>query len=201
MESRKMRFLVSFVLLGALVAVVLVTDRQRVNGSAYDLFVQTSSVTVTNTTTETTVVGSGIGSTTIPGNFLQASDTLRLIVLGHLSTAVALPGTLRIKAKLGSTTIADTGAQGLTANVTNAGFFGISFTTFRTAGASASTFTQGRITVPDSLLTNSTWPMVNTAAQTIDSTANQVLDVTAQFGTASSSNSLTITNLHFSKAP
>lgn len=38
--------------------------------------------------------------------------------------------------------------------------------------------------------------MVNTAAVTIDTTATQVVDVTAQWGTASASNTITATNAY-----
>lgn len=169
--------------------------------SAYDLFTQTVSVTVGGTSSETTVIGTGIGSTTIPAGFLQASDKIRFVILGHLSTAALTPGTLRIRIKLGSSTIADTGAQNLASGVSNSGVFGLSFTTCRTVGASGSLMTQGRFAVPSGLLTDATWPMVNTSAATVDTSTNQTADVTVEFSNNSASNTITITNLHISRAP
>jgi len=164
-----------------------------------DIFVQTSSVTVTNTTTETTVIGTGIGQTTVASGFIYLATTMRFLVLGHMSTAAAVPGTFRVRIKIGSVTIADTGAQTLPANVTNGQLFLVAFCTCRTNGASGTVFSQGRITIPASVLTDANWPMVNTATSTIDTTASQTFDITVEYGTANASNTVTITNLHIRK--
>ncbi len=192
---------VSLLLAGILIGLSFSGNLHGSKASAYDLFVQTASVTVSGTNAETTLIGSGVGSTTIPASYLQASDTIKIIVMGHLSSAAITPGTLRIRFKLGATTIADTGAQTMASGVSNSGLIGTSFTTCRTIGANGSLFTQGRFTVPSGLLTDATWPMVNTAAATVDTTSSKAVDVTSQFSSNSGSNSLTVTNLHIMRTP
>lgn len=159
------------------------------------LFVATASATVTNTTTETTLLGAGVGTKTIPANRVQAGTTLRLSLDGVLSSAAVTPGTLHIKAKFGSTVILDTSAQTIGSNESNQMWKLDGEITFRTNGASGTCIGQAGFENQATLLGAFTaWAMTNTATTTIDTTADIVVDVTATWGTADAANSITCTN-------
>jgi hypothetical protein len=202
--SQKPRSILSVLLAGLLsimITLLLLYTPRPTRGSAYDLFVQNSSVTVANTTTETSIIGTGIGSTSINLNSLLASDSIRVVALGHISSAV-VPGTLRLRVKIGGITVADSGAQAMPVSLSTGGIYIYSLTACRSIGASGSLFTQGySLVIPNSIVTQAVWPMTNTSPQTIDTTSAKVVDVTAQFGTASANNSLTITHLQINKSP
>lgn len=60
-------------------------------------------------TTETTLVGTGVGSASLVSGFFRAGDSLGIDAGGHVVTEPAASATLRIRIKKGSTVIADTG--------------------------------------------------------------------------------------------
>jgi membrane-bound inhibitor of C-type lysozyme len=150
------------------------------------IYTQTSSVTVTNTVTETSVLNSTI---TLPANTLNIGKTIRFKLSG-LHSAVSSP-TIRIKVKLGTTIILDTTAV-TTSNLTNGIVVIEGDITCRTTGTSGSVYGQGLYNEYGT--TNNFNQMINTGATTINTTTSQVLDVTVTWGTASVSDSLTITN-------
>lgn len=157
------------------------------------IFVSTTTVTVSNTAAETTLLGAGVGTLTIPANFMVVGKSMRL----HMSGTVTNTGvpTLQIKAKLGATTIADstafataviTGTMGWTLDVD---------LTCRTAGASGTVFAQGQFAYTPTIGTPARASLVNTAVSSaIDFTATKLVDVTATWGTASASNTIVQTN-------
>ncbi len=67
------------------------------------LFSQTSNVTVANTTTETSLLGTGIGSATLPANFAVAGRAIRVRSYGYISNTATT--TSKLKIKLGNETI------------------------------------------------------------------------------------------------
>src|SRR3990172_4542899 len=150
----------------------------EVRASAGDVFIQTSDVTVTNTTTETSIIGTGAGSTTVGAQFFAQGSVSRYLILGRISTAVATPGTFRIRVKIGSVVVADTGDQSMTANITDGGFLAVAWSTCRTTGASGILMTQGTANMPSGLLSAAQWGMVNTTTQTIDTLTSQTFDIT-----------------------
>jgi hypothetical protein len=150
------------------------------------IYTQTSSVSVTNTVTETSVLNSTI---TLPANTLNIGKTIRFKLSG-LHSAVSSP-TIRIKVKLGTTIILDTTAV-TTSNLTNGLVVIEGDITCRTTGTSGSVYGQGLYNEYGT--TNNFNQMINTGATTINTTTSQVLDVTVTWGTASVSDSLTITN-------
>ena len=158
------------------------------------LFVQTASATVANTTTQTTVTSTGKGTRTLPANFMVAGRSFHLHARGYLSTD-AVPGTLRIRVKLGSTVIADTTAKTPGGGLTNQGLEVDVEWTCRTTGASGTVMAQGNSHYHTGTVGSEEFDMVNTAATTIDTTVSQTIDVTVEWSTASANNSLTITNL------
>ncbi len=163
------------------------TARQSLPGV---LFTQTADATVANTVTETTLVGTGVGSMTLPANFFAVGKTLRIKMHGyHSSTASP---TIRIKVKLGSTVVLDTTAVG-SKNGTNEAVEMDGVITCRTTGATGTVYSQGQYHELQNPAVDA--PMLNTTATTIDTTASQVVAITAEWGTADPGNTITSTNL------
>lgn len=162
------------------------------------LFSQTQTVTDAIQTTETTLVGTGSGSTGIPANFYAAGTTVKFEASGVYSTT-ASPGTLTIRVKhsggaTGTVVVGTTGAMTPLASITNGVWRLWGNITFRTAGAGGTgimnTVWEGE---PSSLsaLTPADASIVNTAVFTVDTTAIQTVDLTAAWSAAGQSISCT----------
>lgn len=161
-------------------------------GAGLASFIQTSSVSVTNTVTETTLTGSGVGTLTIPANALVAGTTYRIRADGYMSDL--LTPSLDVKFKFGSTAIDDTSATALVTLTGTAQWTYTGTVTCRTTGATGTVQCQGLFAYY-----NGTTPLVlnspNTGTATIDTTASQAVTLTAAWGTANAANSITCTNL------
>jgi hypothetical protein len=153
------------------------------------MFTQTATGSCTNTTTQTTITSTGVGSLTLPANFFIAGRTLKIEGMGYHSSTGNPSITIRVK--LGSTTIATlTGSSG---NGSNDTFRVSGVITCRTTGASGTVFPQLEY---DEIQHNGlTAGSDGTAAVTIDTTINQALTITAQWGTANAGNTINLTNL------
>lgn len=151
-----------------------------------NIYTQTTSVTVANTVTETSLLTSTV---TLPANFFTIGKQLNIKVRGFHS-GVSTP-TIRIRVKLGSTVILDTGVIN-SGNSTNAYFDIDGVICCRTVGATGTVMSQGYFTELGGGA--GAFGMTNTAAATIDTTASLVYDVTVEWGTASASNTITSTN-------
>lgn len=167
---------------------------KRLGETSTLLFAKTATATVANTGTETTILSTGIGSKTLPEHYLLIGKSLFFIVQGIFSTD-AVPGTLQLKVKLGSTTILDTGAQTPTASLVNRYFEISGIITCRTTGSSGTVFGQGLFLHSISATDIMGWDMENTATTTIDTTASLVFDITADWQTADTDNTISGTNL------
>lgn len=152
------------------------------------MFTATADATVANTTTETTILGSGVGSKTIQANTLSVGKTYRITVRGNLSTT-ALPS-LRIRVKYGATVLLDTSAITTVGALTNAYFSTVAVITCRTTGATGTVSVSGDIEYNNGTTRQATGA-VNTSTVTIDTTASGTLDVLATWGAASSGNTIT----------
>jgi hypothetical protein len=155
------------------------------------LFAQTAASTpVVNTTTETTIVNGGIGVLSVPPNGFQVGDSFHAVLSGYISANNN--NTLRLKVKSGSAILGDSGAITLP-GITNK-FFDVQLTfTIRQIGSSGTAViaTSGQFTYSknasnafegvDFLFINNT---------TFDTTVSNTLDITAEWGTASTGNSI-----------
>jgi hypothetical protein len=82
------------------------------------LYAQTAnSIPVTATTTESTLIGTGVGSLSIPANVFQIGDSFRAVFGGVMNAANNQ--TIRIRVKAGSVTLLDSGVQSLTNSIVN----------------------------------------------------------------------------------
>lgn len=156
-------------------------------------FVQTASATVSNTTTETTLVGTGNGNPTLePGN-LVVGRKIRVKAGGFYSTT-GTP-TLQLKVKFGTVVVLDTTAVATPAGAANKQWTLEGLITVRTNGSTGTVIAQGMVTIASSTTAVQSEQMVNTGTVTVDTTVATAITVTAQWGTASASNTITCTNL------
>ena len=159
------------------------------------IFQQLDDKVVANTTDETSQLGTGnTGDTkTIPANTAGAGDCYFIRLSGFISNTGTPTGTLRIK--LGSTNLVVSGPTTLPAGLTNAFVETVFHMTIRSTGALGTIIGQGHTKlIVGALGTTYNRQLTMTAPATIDFTADQAIDVTYQWGTASASNILTITN-------
>jgi hypothetical protein len=151
------------------------------------LFTQTANQNVSNTLVETTLLGTGVGSKTLPANFFSVGKTLRLIVRGFFSRT---SGNITIRFKIGATTIVATATVTSGAGSNN-GFQIIVDCTCRTIGAVGTMIAQG---YAQNMNNGNVIEMVSTATVVIDTTISNVVDETIQFSTANVGNTFTSTN-------
>ena len=155
------------------------------------LLTQSSEVVITNSVAETTLLGTvaSWSSKTLAANFFTVGKTLRFRMFGYL-TNTATP-TLTLKVKLGANILLTTGAVATVA-ITGNGYFEIeAYATCRTTGVSGTIMAYGFAMYQTNAGAFTNFPFtVNTAAVTVDTTVTQVMDVTAQWGTASASNTI-----------
>lgn len=72
---------------------------------------------VTATTSETSMIGTGKGTNTLPANFLLANKRIKITAFGYLTTDMTNPTDITFKVKLGATTLSVAGAQAMVIGV------------------------------------------------------------------------------------
>jgi len=164
------------------VTLTLVDDLFRANDAA---FVATASVTVASLDTENSIIGTGVGSLTLPAGFLTIGKTLHIRVMGVISNT-GTPN-MTVKLKLGSTVIASTGAVATITGLSNSIFIADFYLTCRTTGVTGTVFGQGTTQLGN----NPPIGAPATAAITVDTTGTLAVGVTVQWGTSSASNTVT----------
>lgn len=159
--------------------------------TATTLFTQTADKTVANTTNETSLIGSGVGSLTLPANFFTAGKTLRLTMSGVYSTVAVTGDTVTIKVKVGTTLLASKATSSLVTGGSNLFWASEILITCRTTGNSGTVQVSGGViyqiagsaTVEDAI-NNS----IGTSS--LDTTTSGLLDVTVTHGGADPSNTV-----------
>lgn len=81
------------------------------------IFIGTTTAT-TSGTGASSIIPTGVGTTTIPANYFVPGKTLRIRAVGTVTTA-ATPGTITIQIALGTSTILSSGAGTMTASLTS----------------------------------------------------------------------------------
>lgn len=152
------------------------------------LFTQTASKTVADTDVETTLLSSGVGSLTLPANFLKVGTVLRVYLCGfHSSTSNP---TATIKVKFGSTEISS--GSDSSGNGTAKAFHIRCSITCRSVGASGSVVACGEYVELHN--NGSSISLLGTAAVTVDTTTEQTLDLTFKWSAAAAGNTITCVN-------
>jgi hypothetical protein len=156
------------------------------------LFAQTGDSTIiTNTTVETTLINGGVGTLTVPANGFKVGDSFRAVFGGVINADNNENITIRVKA--GSVILLDSLAQNLGSSVVNDVWsLNIDFT-IRAIGAAgvASIVTLGSFhytKTNNASVQGFGFNVVNNT--TFDTTIPNVLDVTAQWGAASTGNNI-----------
>jgi hypothetical protein len=158
----------------------------------YGLFSQTANSTiVTNTIAETTIIGTGVGSLSVPANGFAVGDSFRAI-LGGLMNANNNQ-TIRVKVKAGSIVLLDSGAQNLGSSVIDDVWsLNIDFTIRQTGAAGvASIVSLGSFhytKTNNASVQGFGFNVVNNT--TFDTTVSNTLDVTVEWGSASTGNNI-----------
>lgn len=143
---------------------------------------------ITNTTTETTFASSYI----INSIQFSLGRVFKGQVRGIYSTDAAAPGTLRIRVKLGTTTILDTTAFTPTSAMTDAGWM-MEFTFIvTTTGASGNVEAQGIATFSSGTDSAKVLLLENNARVSVNLSLSTTISVTAQWGTADADNKIQV---------
>lgn len=159
------------------------------------LFVGTADATVTNTTSDTSAVPSGVGSATIQANWWQVGRILRITAHGTYSTPAITGGTATIKVKIGSTVIASVSTSALLTGASALGFFFEVMMTCRSVGASGSVSIGGAVGYQVAGSARVYDMLDNGAAVvTVDTTASGLVDVTVAWDTAVLTKIVKVTN-------
>jgi len=146
--------------------------------------------TVTAIVTESTIIGAGVGSLTIPANAFQVGDSFRVDIMGHISAKNN--DTVRIRVKTGSILLGDTGVVTMP-NITSKHFdMSLNFT-IRSLGAAgvASIASGGQFTYSknaSNAFEGSDFSLVNNT--TFDTTISNTLNITVQWSSTSALNSI-----------
>jgi len=169
----------------------VVTILQGLPATAYGLYAQTAnSVPVTATIIESSLIGAGLGTLSVPANGFFPGASFRGDFGGLMSAKNN--DTIRIRIKSGSVVLADSGPQTLPSITNNVWQCSINFTIRAVGGAGvASIVTLG--VFHDTKTSNGTqegfaWNTVNNT--TFDTTGINTLDVTAEWSSNSPLNSI-----------
>lgn len=146
----------------------------------FALFAQTSDQAVANTVTETSIIGTGNGTMTLPANYLVAGKTLRIRIGGVYSTPALSTPSVLIKLKYGSTVIATVTTSSLLTAATALQFDGQAMITCRSVGTTGSVVVHGSLLYSTGAVGTNSLDALNNAGSptTIDTTTANLLDVT-----------------------
>lgn len=158
------------------------------------IFKQTADKEISNTTTETTLFGTGVGTRTIAANSLAIGSTIRVNLQGVISVATNTNEPLTIRVKYGSASII-TIAGSLFQNLSEAVFSIDLMITARTVGSSGTMRPAGFILIEVRAMGYPQMIRLQTASDfSVDTTTAKDIDITAQWGAAKKENVL-ITNV------
>lgn len=162
------------------------TQTQRTPGI---MLTQTGDQTIANTAVESGLTGTLVGSSTVRSAYFRAGLTIRTHIRGFLSNT-GTP-TIRLKQKLGSIIVFDTGAITMSSVASSTEFEFFITTTIRTTGASGTARSQGYFRYGNTIVSGP----AQTADVTVDTTADRIISPSVQWGTANALNTITVTNM------
>jgi len=160
-------------------------------GNNYGLFNQTgSSAVITNTTTETSLLDGGVGTLSVPANGFSKGDAYHAILTGTLSAQNN--NNLRIRIKANSVVLADSGNISMAGAVDEPWKMEVYFSINEIGAAGvANIATGGTFMYTKDASTDFQGINFNTVnSSSFDTTVNNTLSITAQWGTANTGNSI-----------
>lgn len=156
-----------------------------------DRFVQTATVTVNTTASETTLLGAGAGSLTLPANSLIVGSRVVFDASGIQSNTGATP-TITFRFDYGGVDLCVTAAITTPGTDSNVGWSAHAEFIVRTIGATGTVFAQGYLLYDNG--TKERFTMATTATVTIDTTAATALNFTCQWSASAAGNTCSCTN-------
>ena len=155
------------------------------------LYAQTvSSDPITNTTVESSLISTGVGTLSVPANGFQVGDSFHAKLIGHISCNGA--ATIRLRIKSGTIVLADTGVIALDAATNKHWEINVYFTIRALGAAGVASIASGGIF---SYIKNSgtnfegtNFSIINNT--TFDTTVSNTLKVTAEWGAANAADSI-----------
>lgn len=155
------------------------------------LYTQTSSSTpVTNTIAETSLLDGGLGTLTVPANMFKVGDSFHAVATGHISSVNN--HTLRIRIKSDGIVLADTGSITMASASGNHWKLEVEFI-IRALGPSGTARIATGGTFFYTKTASNTFEGTNFSTETstgFDTTISNTLVITAQWDTASTSDSI-----------
>jgi len=159
-------------------------------GGNTSFYVDQGGTSVSNTTTETSLVGTAAsGSMTIAANTIEQGSVLRLLIYLGLETAGSSPGTLALKVYVGATLL-NTLTLTLPTSLSTFGLLDIELIVFDASTPSSSSASIGELL---QLGANSSGAW---GSNSLDVTADNTFDVKAKFSVASTSNVFNVEALY-----
>lgn len=146
--------------------------------------------TVANTTSETNFAS----NYSIPANDCQPGRVFRVTAQGLYSTAGTAP-TLNMRVKFGTTVLVASGTNTTSASAVSREWRLEFQLTCISTGVSGSVEAGGTFTRFSSTVASVLWELRNAATVTVDTTATQTLQISAQWSAASASNTITMRQL------
>ena len=157
----------------------------------FGLYAQTADgANVTNTTAETTIVGSGVGSLSVAANGFSIGDSFLGRIVGHISSKNN--DTIRIKIKSGSVILGDTGVVTMPQTTDKHYTVDLNFTIRTIGAAGVASIATGMVFTYSKDASNAFEGYNSTIINntTFDTTSTNTLDVTVQWGAADALNSI-----------
>jgi hypothetical protein len=152
------------------------------------LFTSTANATITNS--GTTLIGTGVGSTTLAANYFSAGTTLHIFISGFYSSA-GTPGSLSMSIKLGGVAVIGAGAIVPVAAANTAPWSLDTYLVCRTTGTMGTIVGQGLATFTNSTTsTTLTVPLGNNST-TFDTTGTLAVDVSAIWNSFAAGDTIT----------
>lgn len=160
--------------------------------TVYGVFAQTgTSVAVSATTVESTLINNGIGTITVPANGFQVGDSFNGVLIGHLSCVGTATLQIRIKTTTG-VLLADTGVISMNTATNKHWKLDVNFTIRQLGVASVGSIASGGLfSYTKNSGTNfegTNFSIINNT--TFDTTISNTLLVTAEWNTNNAGNSI-----------
>jgi hypothetical protein len=169
--------------------------------NSYGLFAQTADSTpVTATTVESSLIGTGVGTLSVPINGFQIGDSFQAALDGLITCGAASEIEIRVKTLTG-VLLADTGIIDLAAATNKSWIMNLYFTIRNLGGATIASISSGGLFsyVRNGGTNFEGYVLSNINNVTFDTTINNTLVVTAQWNTASVGNSIFSRNFTLTK--
>ena len=167
------------------------SDWFTINNPSYGLYAQTASSTpITGTNVESSLIGSGLGTLSVPANTFKVGDSFVAKLYGHI-TCVGT-ATIEIRIKSGSVLLADTGIIALDVTTNKHWNIEVNFTIRSLGNASVGSIVSAGLFsyIKNSGLNFEGSNFVSLNNTTFDTTILNTLDVTAQWNTNNAGNNI-----------